>query len=334
MNSYVRTKNSLSLVVNGELVAINKDHPSYQRILEELDSSDINWNRIQELLNVKAALINYIGNNLRITDNVFTYKWRGEWKPLVNVLVDKILEGWQEDRDSSAFIKFLDNLTKNPLKNAIDELYLFLEANELPITDDGYFLAYKRVNSEFKDYHTGTFDNSVGKTVSMPRKDVEFNREVTCSTGLHFCSKEYLSSFGNSNDPIIVVKIHPKDVVSIPSDYNNAKGRCCRYEVIGVLKNEEDPLKPFAIKKQEKSRKVEEKNLKTSNTVNLEKKEGINPNIKVYSTVEEARKFHKPRVVNDTLYVYNKKKNVYYLYQFIGGTSNSHLKRIRAIESC
>jgi hypothetical protein len=31
----------------------------------------------------------------------------------------------------------------------------------------------------------------------------------------------------------MIVKINPADVVSIPSDYNNAKGRACRYEVIG-----------------------------------------------------------------------------------------------------
>jgi hypothetical protein len=31
----------------------------------------------------------------------------------------------------------------------------------------------------------------------------------------------------------MIVKINPADVVSIPSDYHNAKGRACRYEVIG-----------------------------------------------------------------------------------------------------
>jgi len=30
----------------------------------------------------------------------------------------------------------------------------------------------------------------------------------------------------------VIVKIDPADVVSIPSDYNNQKGRCCKYMVI------------------------------------------------------------------------------------------------------
>jgi hypothetical protein len=31
----------------------------------------------------------------------------------------------------------------------------------------------------------------------------------------------------------MILKINPADVVSIPSDYNNTKGRTCRYEVVG-----------------------------------------------------------------------------------------------------
>lgn len=33
----------------------------------------------------------------------------------------------------------------------------------------------------------------------------------------------------------VIVKINPRDVVSIPTDYDNSKGRACRYEVIGEL---------------------------------------------------------------------------------------------------
>jgi hypothetical protein len=33
----------------------------------------------------------------------------------------------------------------------------------------------------------------------------------------------------------VILKINPRDVVSIPSDYNNSKGRACRYEIAGEL---------------------------------------------------------------------------------------------------
>jgi hypothetical protein len=44
-----------------------------------------------------------------------------------------------------------------------------------------------------------------------------------------------LNHFGDSDSRTVIVKIHPRDVVSIPNDYSKSKGRACRYEVIGEL---------------------------------------------------------------------------------------------------
>ena len=42
---------------------------------------------------------------------------------------------------------------------------------------------------------------------------------------------------------MVILKINPRDVVSIPTDYNNTKGRTCRYEVVGeVGVNPEDAV--------------------------------------------------------------------------------------------
>jgi hypothetical protein len=124
---------------------------------------------------------------------------------------------------------------KNPSKRSVDELYGFLEKNSLPITPDGHFLAYKKVRRDFKDIHSGTMDNSPGTIVEMERNQVDDNKDQTCSTGLHFCGLSYLEFFGDRNSRVVIVKIDPADVVSIPSDYNGAKGRACRYEVIGEM---------------------------------------------------------------------------------------------------
>jgi hypothetical protein len=76
-------------------------------------------------------------------------------------------------------------------------------------------------------------DNSPGRVVEMERNQVDDNKDQTCSTGLHFCGMSYLSHF--SGERTVIVKVNPADVVSIPSDYNGAKGRACRYEVVGEL---------------------------------------------------------------------------------------------------
>jgi hypothetical protein len=132
---------------------------------------------------------------------------------------------------------FLDKVKSNPAPWAIDEIWLFMQGGRLPLCSDGDFLAFKMVKADYTDCRTGTFDNSVGQVLSMPRELVDPNRYNRCSTGFHFCSRGYLSgpmSYGH----IMVVKINPADVVSIPSDYNNTKGRCWTYKVVGEIGKE------------------------------------------------------------------------------------------------
>jgi hypothetical protein len=103
----------------------------------------------------------------------------------------------------------------------------------LPITPDGSFLAYKKIRQDYTDCHTGKMNNSVGQVVEMERNKVDDDQNQTCSTGLHFCSRDYLNHFGGER--IVIVKINPRDVVSIPNDYNDSKGRACRYEVVDEI---------------------------------------------------------------------------------------------------
>lgn len=148
------------------------------------------------------------------------------------VLVDRMLEMVALDLPLGGMIRFMENLYMNPSETARDELYLWLEGGDLPITDDGHFLAYKYVNQNYRDCYSGKFDNSPGKIVQLAgRHEVDPIRDNLCSHGLHFCSKSYLGSYSHGKF-IVLVKINPADVVSIPSDYNNAKGRTWRYEVL------------------------------------------------------------------------------------------------------
>ena len=135
--------------------------------------------------------------------------------------------------DTTPMVLFLTNLMQNPSKRAVDELFGFMEACTLPITPDGFFLAYKRVNNDYTDVHSGAISNTVGSVVKMERNLVDEDKSRTCSAGLHFCSYEYLASFRGART--VVLKINPKDVVAIPIDYNNSKGRTCEYTVVDEL---------------------------------------------------------------------------------------------------
>jgi hypothetical protein len=168
--------------------------------------------------------------------------------------------------DAGPLTRFLEKLMQNPSRTAVNELYDWLERTSLPISEDGCFLAYKKVNRDFFDFYTGkvsnklaslmttdelaTYPRTVGNvttevvdgvtTLSMPRNQVDDVRDRTCSYGLHFCSLSYLPSYHGGEGRVLIVKINPADVVSIPSDYDFAKGRTCRYEVIGEHKGGED----------------------------------------------------------------------------------------------
>jgi len=217
----------ISAVVNGKVYTIDTDHPNYELLLRSARS--YNWDFFVRHVEVGEALNAYLSDGISIKEGVLSYNGYD----LHNSLTKRIISFVRQDLPFDPLVKFLKNLLANPSKRAVDELYDFLEVGELPITEDGCFLAYKNVKADYTDIHSGKFDNSVGKVCEMLRNQVDEDKDRTCSYGLHFCSIKYLPHFSDSNGGhTMIVKINPKDVVAIPADYNNTKGRTCRYEVV------------------------------------------------------------------------------------------------------
>lgn len=227
MFPYIIQGDNISIVVDGKPHSVNKTHITYDKIREAIKDED--WDRVRDLIEPKKVVLNYAQGNVAIEGDHFL--WRGQ--PMNTTLTVKMIDMLKEGFSIEPMVHFMANLMLNPSKQAVDELYLFLEKGQLPITPDGHFLAYKKVRGDYKDCHTGTISNHVGAVVEMERNQVDDRRNNTCSAGLHFCSLEYLKSF--SGERTMILKINPRDVVSIPSDYNNTKGRTCRYEVISEL---------------------------------------------------------------------------------------------------
>lgn len=219
----------VNIVIDSKSYTIEKEHPNFDEVKQVIKNQD--WDGIIPLIDIGESLVKFTAGNIVVEDGAVFYKNKG----IHNVITDKIIAMMKEGYDYKPLTRFLDNLMRNPSKRAVDELYGFLETTRLPISEDGHFLAYKSVRSDYMDGYTGTIDNSVGEVVTMERHDVTDNKDITCSQGLHFCSLEYVRDFGwgGKGRHIMIVKIDPADVVSIPTDYNNSKGRCCRYEVVG-----------------------------------------------------------------------------------------------------
>ena len=230
---------NIILVIDGKSHTISKDtHISYGKIVDALKSQD--WDVLRDLVEPKKAIISF-GKGFVSIEGSVVY-WKGA--PFHNALSSRMIEMYQDGFPIEPMINFMENLMQNPSKRSVDQVYGFLEKNSLPITEDGYFLAYKRVKNNYLDIYSGTIDNSVGQVVEMDRNLVDDNPDSHCSTGLHFCSESYLGSFGSESEPVMILKINPADVVSIPTDYNGAKGRCMRYEVVAEVNG--DPKNAFA----------------------------------------------------------------------------------------
>jgi hypothetical protein len=190
---------------------------------------DGQWAQFAALADRAASLRRYLGGKLDIRDDCIYYHDR----QLESALTKRILQMRREGFSIDPMVKFVENMYMNPSANSIEQLYRFLEANNQPITDDGCFLAYKRVRSDYRDVYSGTYANTPGAVISMPRNTVIDDPSQTCSAGLHVASLPYLQHY--SGERLMAVKVNPRDVVSVPVDYQNSKMRVCQYEVLHEL---------------------------------------------------------------------------------------------------
>lgn len=253
---YIVQGSNITVVIGTTPHTVSKSHIAYNKLLNAIKAGD--WETVQDIIEPKQVVLNFGQGNVSIQgDKIF---WKG--REMHNALTKRMVAMIQEDFPVDPLVAFMENLMENPSKRAVNELYGFLEKNTLPITSDGCFLAYKKVRQDYLDVHSGTVLNkpaaymtdedrealaeAAGKNnevtveivddvtvVSMERNLVDDDQNRTCSTGLHFCSRDYLSVFGGER--IVILKINPRDVVSIPNDYNDSKGRCARYEIVDEI---------------------------------------------------------------------------------------------------
>ncbi len=226
----LRTVQGVSVFIKGRpSVTIDKGAGNYEAVMKALENNDLSALTLA-LDTRKYVVAKSFGKFVVDANGNLTY---GGTFPLPLALSDYVLPILKKADNLEPILLFIENLLSNPSEYARAELMQWVEKAQMPITPDGSFLAYKRVRDDYKDVHSGTMDNSVGQVVQMPRLAVDDDRNRTCSAGLHFCSKDYLSHF--PGERIVVVKINPADVVSIPVDYDFTKGRAWRYEVVAEL---------------------------------------------------------------------------------------------------
>jgi len=199
-------------------------------IQEEIYENEFEYMKI---LFDKTSLIHkaFKGTKISIREGFLYYE--EERLPEDCLLVRHVIKSLMLGIKSNTYLNFLDRVMANEKKEIREELFLFLEKGNFPIHEDGTFSAYKKIRTDRRDFYTGDINHIEGKMLPrLSKDDVDFDRHNTCSKGYHFCAFEYLGNYrGDSEYILIEVIIDPADVLAIPSDYNNAKGRAFTYMI-------------------------------------------------------------------------------------------------------
>jgi len=230
---------NLTLVLKNKAYQVLPDHINYKMILEALPTAT--EDNLLDMVDIEKAVSTFSQGRVQIKNSKVYY----DNEEVHGSISKRILEFMSKNLPFEPLVNFLNNLMENPSYQSQKELYDFLEHKNLPITEDGCFLAYKAVRSDFMDKYSGKFSNKIGEVCEMVRAKVDDNRAMGCSAGLHVGALDYVASYGNleDNDRIVIVKVNPKDAVSVPTDSNHQKLRTCRYEVVGEYQGE--LLKPL-----------------------------------------------------------------------------------------
>lgn len=234
--SYLITDSNITVNFDGQTHIVSRTDSLADRLINAVREHKLD--EIPNLVSAAKRIENFSHGKFLVKDGVIMIN--GVEAP--SVLGNKIVKFSNEGLPYEPLVKFAERLQQNPSFRAVQELFTFLEKNDHPITEEGHFIAYKRVRSSFKDIHSNTMDNSPGSVVQMLRNQVNEDATQVCSHGLHVANWNYAHTQFASNDPatdiMLEVEVDPADVVAIPVDYNNAKMRVCKYTVLGVIDKE------------------------------------------------------------------------------------------------
>jgi hypothetical protein len=253
---YLYQGDNLAITVDGETFTVNATtNRNFDEIVEALENED--YDTVIELANPGRAIQTYYSQSGDSELEIFGNKVTINGRALNPAMESRLLDMHEARLPLKPLVSFLEKVKENPSYSARQELFLFLDGNELPLTQDGNFMAYKSVNrwnpgssitedDEGRPFAEGDFMSIGTSNVNglptryrlgdEPRRDrgeVDDDRRNTCSNGLHFASLGYASSW-TGHDAVLLLQINPADVVSIPQDYGNQKGRACAFTVHSV----------------------------------------------------------------------------------------------------
>ena len=147
---------NLTLILNNKAYQVLPDHLNYRMILDVLPTAS--EDELLELVDIEKAVSTFSDGRVEVRNGKVLF----EGEEVHGSISKRILEFMSKGLPFEPLVNFLNNLMENPSMQSQKELYDFLQHENLPITEDGHFLAYKAVRSDYMDKYAGKFRNKVG----------------------------------------------------------------------------------------------------------------------------------------------------------------------------
>ncbi len=222
---YTITNSTVTVIVEGETYVVKRGAVNFDKLQAAILDND--WKAVPSFLTVAKTITEWSSGDFKLVDGKILHKTKEVPKGLHERLLAMVTEG----SDPKSLMRFWERLQENPSRRSVQMLFEFLQHSGIPITEDGHFLAYKGVKSDYKDSYTGTIDNSPGASPPrIPRNEVSDDPRTSCHFGYHVGALSYAQRFSSRT---IICKVDPADVVCVPYDSSQQKMRLTYYTVVG-----------------------------------------------------------------------------------------------------
>lgn len=225
--AFTLTHESVTVIHEGRPFTIQKGTPQFFGLRDAIFRED--WAGVIDCLSTTGALQQYLGMNFQIRgSDIYMNN-----QPLPRSIQDRIHRMAATGESPAPLFRFYERLAKNPSMRSVQQLFDFLKHANIPLEEDGRFLAYKAVTEDFKDVHTKTLDYTPGTVHKMERNLVSDDPNTACHYGFHVGALGYASTFHPSGQ-MVICRVDPENVVCVPYDYSHQKMRVCEFEVVGL----------------------------------------------------------------------------------------------------
>lgn len=230
---YILTTNTLNVQLEGVgIFQLSSDDYRFDQAVSLCREQD--FDELVKLLERNKPILEFSEGEFEVRGRQLYY--RGQ--PVHPFISERVIGFMDSGLPFRPILRFIERLSLNPSRRATEELFTFLDHKSLPITEDGFFLAYKGVREDYRDAWSGRYLNRVGDTLTMKRSDVDDDARRGCSHGFHAGTLEYAANYMPTDGHLMIVKIDPADVVSIPYDCDCQKLRTWKYTVVDEYEGE------------------------------------------------------------------------------------------------